>query len=82
MGHYYYHRHRRTHYRPELVFPVAMAAIFLVAVLVAFVSWMIPDDPAVTYSQQGLRTQKTSRLEKLFDGIVRAVKETVQDDQN
>jgi hypothetical protein len=80
---YYYHHHRRTHFRSELFLPVAIVGILLVAIVGAFVSWMIPDEPSVTYSNSGLpmQTQKTSRFEKFVKGMARAVKDAVQDDK-
>ncbi len=82
MGRYYYAYHRRTRFQPELLLPVAIVAILLVAVVGAFVSWMIPDEPSVTYSNSGLpmQTQKPSRFEKFVKGMVRAAKDAMRDE--
>jgi|HubBroStandDraft_5_1064220.scaffolds.fasta_scaffold2466430_1 hypothetical protein len=83
MGRYYYAYHRRTRFQPELLLPVAIVAILLVAVVGAFVSWMLPDEPSITYSNSGLpmqQTQKPSRFEKFVKGVFRAAKDAAKDE--
>jgi hypothetical protein len=54
-----------------------------VAVVGAFVSWMLPDEPSITYSNSGLpmqQTQKPSRFEKFVKGVFRAAKDAAKDE--
>jgi hypothetical protein len=76
-----YHSHRRYYrYRPELVALVAMLGLLLIVVVVACVSWALPDEPTASYVP--IESEKPSRLDKFIHGMKRAVKDAATDDQN
>jgi hypothetical protein len=78
----YYHHHRQSHYRTELVFPVAMVAVLLIALLVAGISWVLPDNFGEASAQEApAQPEKPSRISKFLHGVVRAAREAVQDDE-
>ena len=83
MGRYYHYPRHRHHYRSELLAPVAIAGILFVALSVAFISWLIPDEPSVRHVLElSIQTEKPSKFGKFVKGIVRAVKDAVEDDPN
>ena len=78
-GYYHYHR-RQAHYRPELVFPVTMVAILLMVLIIACVSWILPDEPLGFVETQERQMQKPSRFERFIQGMKRAWKDAAKDE--
>ena len=81
MGRHYYQYHRRSHYRTEFMLPVAMLAVLLITLLVAGVSYVLPDNFGEGSAQvASTQPEKPSRVAKFIRGVARAMRDAVQED--